>query len=874
MASDRTDSPPSSSASSPSGHGAQLAALHRELNGLLGQDQRTIAYDFFAMMVRATRVNSGRLFLSTEADKPEYCLILANGVLEELDESTAAPLLKQGLAGWAYRQRRGTVIPDLAKNPRWSSWAEFPETATSGSVLAVPLLTGGQPIGALALIAEHANHFSEGDLSIAGNVAAQASILIENARLRSLVTRQRSAIENLRRAARSISTVQELSQLLDTILGQLVQTVPYPYALILLQEGNRLRRAAEAGFPKVEHQPAREFSPTDIRAIFRALGRQATVVSSEGEALADLETLGFPDPIRGWAIAPLIASGDVIGVLLLASPAARARGEHYTPTIDAFADHIALAVANHQLTRATERRLRELAFLNETGQAITSTLDLDQILQLLLERVRELLEIDAVSVALRDDQTQDLVFEAASGEGAADVIGMRLKPGQGIAGWVAETGKPLVVQDVYHDTRFFPEIDQLTGMQTQAILCMPILLKGRVVGVIEALNPNQIPFDEQAIDLLNALAGLAATAIENARLFAQVHSAEARYERLFEDSTHPIIITDLTGTIVQVNRMACALLAGSKETLRGMNLTHFRAAAGERAFVAPMEEIQANDETTFQTALPLGRQRITVEFKATKVRIKDTALIQWIGRDISAQVELEQIREDMVRMMVHDLRNPLANIMNSLDVLRDVIAEKEAGISSDELLKIAKRSGTRMQQLISSILDISRLETGQAILSTQPTDLEPLLCDAIAFIEPQAEIRDISLTTRVAPNLPKVEIDSDMILRVVLNVLDNACKFTQMEGSVSLTAVAGEDIVEVKVEDDGPGIHPDHLDSIFEKFTRLRHQDEPKGTGLGLTFCKLAVEAHEGQIWAESELGHGTTIRFTLPLYSPTPNET
>ncbi|NIO38880.1 MAG: hypothetical protein GTO41_00990, partial [Burkholderiales bacterium] len=117
------------------------------------------------------------------------------------------------------------------------------------------------------------------------------------------------------------------------------------------------------------------------------------------------------DPIRSWAIAPLIARGEVLGGMVLVSPAPQTKGPHFIATIGAFADHVALAVANDQLTRATERRLRELAFLNETGQAITSTLDLERILQLLLERVRELLEIDAVSIALRDDQTQDLVFE-------------------------------------------------------------------------------------------------------------------------------------------------------------------------------------------------------------------------------------------------------------------------------------------------------------------------------------------------------------------------------------------------------------------------------------------------------------------------------
>lgn len=721
MGNDTAGLPPSSLTASISEHQASLAAVANELHSLVGQDQKTIAYNFFTALVRATDVKSGRLFLTNDNGAPEYCLILVDGALQEFTGITSPPLAQQGLAGWSYHQRRGAVIPNTAEDPRWSAWAEFPETAIAGSAVAVPIMTSAQPMGALALVSKQAGRFNEHSLTITNSLANQAATIIENTRLTSLVAQH-----------------------------------------------------------------------------------QATIAASK-----------------------------------------------------------------QRLAQTTARRLRELAFLNETGQAITSTLDLDRILQLLLERVRELLEIDAVSIALRHDQTNDLVFEAASGEGAVDVIGVRLKPGQGIAGWVAETGKPLVVQDVYSDARFFPEIDQLTGMQTQAILCIPILLKGRVVGVIEALNPGEIPFDEQAIDLLNALSGLAASAIENARLFTQVRSAEARYESLFEESANPILITDLKGNIIEVNRNACTLLDKTKETLCGTNIAHIQSAAGHLDFVSPLEQMQTSQETSFQTVLLSEGHRTTVEIKGTKVQIKDTALIQWIGRDISAETELEQTREDMVRMMVHDLRNPLANIMNSLDVLHDVITEKDTSISKEELLTIAKRSGKRMHQLISSILDISRLETGQAILATQPTRLEPLLRDALEFIKPQTDIRDICLTAQIEPNLPQLDIDGDMISRVVLNILDNACKFTKMGGEIEMEASCREGVVQVEINDNGPGVHPSHLESMFEKFSRVRGQEGPKGTGLGLAFCKLAVEAHGGRIWTESEIGQGTTIRFTLPAETP-----
>ncbi len=845
---------------------ARLWAILQELHSLLGQSQTDVARSLFMALVRATGVKAGRLFLTDQRSKPEYCLVFANDQLREYDENASAPLDEQGLAGWTYRQRRRILVTDTASDPRWQSWTGTEEASLAKSALAVPILIADHPIGAVALLADQPNSFSETDLTLITALTEQASTIIDNARLKTLVSQSQAEVRALQQTTHTISTALDLSQILRTVLRQLIKVLPYRYAVILLEKEGQLYPVTVAGFDPGDKLSQQAFSTADMPAVFEALGQGQTIVEGAEELVEDLDALPYPKPIRAWAIAPLTARRKTLGGVILVSPQPQPFASQSIPIINAFADHIAIAVADHRLAQETDRRLRELAFLNESGQAITSTLNLDRILNLLLERVRELLQIDAASIALREEETGELVFEAASGEGAADVIGARLKPGQGIAGWVAQTGKPLSVQNAYSDARFFSEIDQKTGVRTQSVLCTPIVLKGQVVGVIEALNPGKVPFDEQAIELLSALAGLAATAIDNARLFARVRRAETRYEGLFEDSANPIIITDLKGTIVEVNRNACSLLGQSKEPLYGMNLTQLQSADGKLDFVDPYRQIQAGEEAIFQTEILNSGQRLTIEINAKKILVQDTPLIQWIGRDISAEIELEQTRDDMVRMLIHDLRNPLANIMNSLDVLYDVILEKDTSISKIDLLDIAKRSGKRMHQLISSILDISRLETGQAILATQPTDLVPLLRDAVEFIKPQTDIRNIHVTTSFAPNLPQVDIDRDMISRVIVNLLDNATKYTHLGGTLSLTANVLGSEVEVVVADNGQGIPPDQLQMIFEKFYRVREEDGPQGAGLGLAFCQLAVRAHGGRIWAESLLGKGSTFRFTLPI--------
>jgi PAS domain S-box-containing protein len=843
---------------------AQFHAISHDLNNLTNQNPTKIAHHLFTALARNTGVQSGCLFLMNEQGQPIYGLTLAAGRLDEHNATAAPQRPERELATWVHGQHNGVLAPNTTTDPLWASW---PAPLKAGSALGVPLRAADHSIGALVLLAHRPDHFDKTDLDRITHLANQAAIIIENARLNTQVKHKQNTIDVLRQTAHAINSTLDLEQILYTVLDQLSEVVPCQGAAILSYEEKLLRPAATKGFADLDTQSF-FFSPDAAPLLSRSLRQGRPTAANAPQRPASLGPLTLPRPIHAWIIAPLIVRGRSLGLVVLAHNEPYAYTHQDISNVRAFADHVAAAVATQRLVQETDQRLRELAFLNETGQAITSTLNLEHILRLLLERVRDLLQVDAVSVALLDEPSGELVFEAASGEGAVGVLGVRLKPGQGIAGWVAETGKPLVVNDVRKDSRFFSQVDSQTGMTTQAILCVPIVLKGRVVGVIEALNPGKIPFNQQSSEVLNALAGLAATAIDNARLFAEVRSAESRYEGLFEDSANPIIITDLKGIILDVNRNACSLWSQSKEDLKGLKITHLYSADNTQDFMEPYDQVLANQETTFQTSILSINQRITVEIKGRQVPVKDGTLIQWIGRDISAEIELERTREDMMNMIIHDLRNPLANIMNSLDVLRDELADQANSAPHKELLRIATRSSKRMRQLINSILDLSRLESGQPLQNVAQTDLDKLLRDAMQFVKPQLDIRNIKLTANIAPTLPHVETDADMISRVVLNLLENAIKFTQVGSTVHLAAQSNETDVQVSITDDGPGIPTSQQRTIFEKFVRLQHQGKPKGTGLGLAFCKLAIKAHGGQIWVESAPGQGSTFHFTLPFQS------
>jgi len=185
-----------------------------------------------------------------------------------------------------------------------------------------------------------------------------------------------------------------------------------------------------------------------------------------------------------------------------------------------------------QVEEEIKRRNRELAALHKTGQAITSTLDLNKVLSVAMSEASAMLDAEAASVLLYDATNDQLVFAASAGSGAEVLAGTRMPVDAGIAGWAMQQGQPVLVRDVQTDPRFYAGIDHLTGMTTYSLLAVPLICKARTIGVIEAVNRTGRSFDEHDLDLLSTLADSAAIAIENARLY----EAEREQRKLVEQS--------------------------------------------------------------------------------------------------------------------------------------------------------------------------------------------------------------------------------------------------------------------------------------------------------------------------------------------------
>ncbi|HEY71824.1 MAG: hypothetical protein B6I35_06910 [Anaerolineaceae bacterium 4572_32.2] len=229
--------------------------------------------------------------------------------------------------------------------------------------------------------------------------------------------------------------------------------------------------------------------------------------------------------------------------------------------------------------------------------------------------------------------------------------------------------------------------------------------------------------------------------------------------------------------------------------------------------------------------------------------------------------ELLRLREELADMIVHDLRNPLGVISSGMELLEGELDVETKSEYVDSLMETMGRSVWRMQRLVETLLDIARLEEGKIALRLAPVDVTALIEEVVTEERHLAENHGVSLESLLPADIPLAMADRDVVQRMLINLLDNALKFTPRGGRVWVDVQPRGEQIQVEVVDTGPGIPPEERERIFEKFTQAQGQAEPRrGLGLGLTFCRMAVEAHGGCIWVEDGLqGRGSCFIFTLP---------
>jgi PAS domain S-box-containing protein len=451
-----------------------------------------------------------------------------------------------------------------------------------------------------------------------------------------------------------------------------------------------------------------------------------------------------------------------------------------------------------------------------------------------------------------------------------DLSEIRVKQGQGIAGWVALHGEPLIINDVYADKRFYSDADRRSGFRTNSMICIPLLVEQRTIGVLQAINRQHGEFTERDLQLLKAIGGPLAAAIENARLHADVLSEKRRVDTIFTGMSEGLLTVTPSGIITYANDALGALLLIDQADLLNKDLSAIREF-GENSLSDLLTDIVSTEEDSLQIATNLQRSAgdpvpVLVSGAAIRAENDEVSEIILTFSDLSQIREVERMRDDLFQAIAHELRTPLATILMYARLLREGKARDQEKAS--RFLGVIERESDRLQRMVRRMMQLARQESSELQRSAQPVTINPILDELLSPLADQALEKGLLFRQRVQPDLPPVLGDAEHLEEIFRNLVVNAIKFTP-SGSITIIAKEEDDRIIVEVRDEGIGIPEEALPNLFKRFYRAQTAVERgiAGTGLGLYMAKRNIENYNGSITVTSKQDEGSTFIVSFPVY-------
>jgi PAS domain S-box-containing protein len=740
--------------------------------------------------------------------------------------------------------------------------------------LFVPVFAGGKASGVVSLQNVDREHaFTESDQRLLVTLCGSLSVALENARLVD-ETRQRVA------ELAVINSVQE------SIAGELDPQAIYDIV------GEKLREVfdaqvvdiaihdADARLMRFVYQIERGVHFPNIT--FPVMGFRKHVMDTR-EPLAIHENMdaalvkyGNPaavagEPSNGSAIfQPLVVGGRATGTISVQN---LDREHAFSPSdqqlLATIAGSLGVALENAQLIHETRQRVAELGTVNSVGQALASQLDLDALIGLVGERVRESFDADIAYVALHDEGAGVIEFPY-NWELGEHVVEPPMPFGEGLTSQIIESGEPLLHNTATADDR------PVVGTPAKSYLGVPIWAGDRAIGVISVQSTREEGrYGEADTRLLATLAASVGVAIVNARLFAEIARQKQYFESLVGISPVAVIEMDAGERVTGWNPAAEQLFGYSPEEAIGRPIDYLVFDEAHR---------EEGRETT-EEAVAVGRAH-----RITRRARKDGTLVDvelmlvpltvdgeregflGIYHDIS---ELQQAREEaeaatqaksaFLATMSHEIRTP----MNAVIGMTGLLLGTELTPEQREFAEVVGSSGDALLHVIDDILDYSKIEAGKLELEREPFDLRVCVEEALDIVAPRAAEKSLEIGALVGERVPgAIAGDAARLRQVLLNLLSNAVKFTDAgEVVVDLDAEparSGSFRVHLTVRDTGIGIPPDRIEHLFESFSQGDASTTRRygGTGLGLAISKRLVELMGGRLWVESEEGKGSAFHI------------
>ena len=891
--------------------------------------QRSVDHIFF----RGKRVYQDRLQtfsgeLTLKVDLPGILAVLRRYIHETLapahlhiyvhdtlsDQYAAAPddtgqssselrfSMSSGLVARLSAQRASLLINEYDTLPV-ALEVDRPRLMLLGAFTFVPLPGRQRLLGWLALGPRLSGETYTGyQISFLESLCDQAALAIERAQVMANMEYRVREMNVLSRVAQGVNITLSLDDILELVYAQTTQILPARDFHIMLYDGesdvyqfafylendDRVSRMENVVIPAgqaLEQEVIRQRRPILTDDYTGECQRRGIIIARSS--------------LVAWLGVPLNAGAESIGALSLSSSDVSIE---YTPEqqklLQAIADQVSSAIVKARLLQESQRRTRQLTTLNEVTRQLTSTLETEPLLQSILQSAVDILNCEAGSLLLIDSQTDELVFRSVVGPVASGLMGQRIPADRGVAGKSVKTREPIIVNDVSQFPEWFPAPDKQTGFVTRAILVIPMMVKDRVIGVIEVLNKcDGTIFSRHDQDLLAAFASQAAVAMENARLYTNTDQALAA--RVEELSVMQRIDRELNTSLDTTRAMRITLewamrQSGAAAGMVGVLPAEDTGGLQVMASQGYSDELEAYSNSPLPTAdfhlleaitgglpvrravsiekgipgllragrsqamIPIRRETTTIgllvlessnETTCTEetmnflVRLSDHASIAISNAQLYAAVQQANLaKSDFVAFVAHELKNPMTSVKGYTELISTgavgPITEMQANF-----LGTIRANIERMNTLVSDLNDMAKIEVGRLRLDYKALNLSEAMEEVVRSIKKQMEEKQQTLVLNLPADLPKIWADRVRLVQVLVNLVSNAHKYTPASGCVEISAErcqnqwdpsGAAEVVHIWVKDNGIGIAEEDQKKIFQKFFR---SDDPKTrevTGTGL----------------------------------------
>jgi len=549
----------------------------------------------------------------------------------------------------------------------------------------------------------------------------------------------------------------------------------------------------------------------------------------------------------------------------------------------------------------SEKHAAELKTVTDVSAAVSTILDADTLLHEVVEKTRADFNLYHAHIYLLDDEGVNLVLAAGAGE-----AGRRMKerghriPLNRIGSIVATTARnheAVVSNDVTTAANFLP--NPLLP-ETRAEMAVPMVVGSTLIGVLDVQADTINRFTQEDVQIKTALASQVAIGVQNARAFQRVQAAQKETQRVYDMSQDMIGTATFDGFFVTLNP--------AWERVLGFTIEQLRAAP----FISFVHPDDVEPTLVEAGKLAQGAKAISFENRYrcvddsfvwlswNSVPDTETGMIYFVVRDVTDQKatafemerllrqaeeqaqrekltaqrlrELDRLKSQFLANMSHELRTPLNSIIGYSEILMDG-DDGELGDEAMQDVSTIHNSGKHLLMIINDILDHAKIESGQMTINPAPINLKSVVDEIVQTSQVLVKDKTVALIAIEESAVPLVKADRLRIKQVITNLVSNAVKFTE-NGRVTVRfGLCANQEAFIEVSDTGIGLKPEHLAQIFEQFSQVDGSSTRRagGTGLGLTISQHFIRMHGSEITVQSELGRGSTFRFTLPVVEQIP---